>query len=190
MQLIPLLAQIGECRRCEQTLPHPPKPVLQVHEQAKILIIGQAPGRLAHQSGVPFSDPSGDRLRAWLGLSRATFYNPEQIAIIPMGFCYPGTGKQGDNPPRPECTQAWHSALLSSLIHIELTLLLGRYAVQAYWPESVSSVTAAVQQWQRFPHQFALPHPSPRNQRWVKQNPWFEAQVLPELKNRIANIIS
>lgn len=190
MSLIPLLEQIHSCRHCEQVLPYPPKPVLQAAEQAKVLLIGQAPGRLAHDTGQPFNDRSGDRLRTWLGVSRSTFYHTDNFAIMPMGFCYPGTGKQGDHPPRPECAPLWHSVLLNTLTHVQLTLLVGRFAIQAYWPENGTSVTSAVRASWPIATTVALPHPSPRNQRWLAQNPWFEAQRLPALRAHIAQLLA
>ena len=186
-----LLAEIAACTLCADALPLGPRPVLQAHPDARILIAGQAPGRRVHASGVPFDDPSGDRLRDWLGVDRATFYDPTRFAIAPMGFCYPGTGASGDLPPRPECAQRWRRPLLRALQAVRLTLVLGQYAMPYHLDPAPKSVTAAVQDWRRYwPHQLPLPHPSPRNQRWLKQNPWFAAEVLPELRQRVGEILT
>lgn len=182
-----LLDEVRACTICAESLPHGPRPVLQVGRGAKILIAGQAPGRRVHASGVPFDDPSGVRLREWMGVDEETFYDPEQVAILPMGFCYPGTGTSGDLPPRPECAPAWRQELLSQLPDVRLTLVLGQYA-QAYHLEGrFDRVTDAVLAWREgWPDVLPLPHPSPRNRAWFKRNPWFDAEVLPALRERIA----
>ena len=162
-----------------------PRPVLQVDPKARILIAGQAPGRRVHESGIPFDDPSGDRLRAWLGISREDFYDPTKVAILPMGFCYPGTGKSGDLPPRPECAEAWRDKLLQSLKHIELTLVIGMYAQRWHLPHMHRNLTETVRAWKEYgPDVIPLPHPSPRNNIWLKKNPWFSASLLPNLKEK------
>jgi uracil-DNA glycosylase len=185
-----LLRRVRACTLCAGELPHGPRPVLQLHSAARILIAGQAPGRKVHQSGVPFDDPSGDRLRAWLGITRETFYDPTQVAILPMGFCYPGTGKSGDLPPRPECAPAWRPELLAHLKEVQLTLVIGQYALAYHLPNQKASVTEAVQNWKAgWPHTVPLPHPSPRNNRWLKRHPWFEEEVLPALKGRVAEVL-
>lgn len=185
-----LLRQVRACTLCAGELPHGPRPVLQIHPSARILIAGQAPGRRVHQTGVPFDDPSGDRLRAWLGLTRETFYDPTRVAILPMGFCYPGTGKSGDLPPRPECAPAWRPELLAQLKEVQLTLVIGQYALAYHLPNQHASVTEAVQGWRAgWPHTVPLPHPSPRNNRWLKRNQWFGDEVLPELKGRVAEVL-
>jgi len=185
-----LLTSVRKCALCDG-LPLGPKPILQAHPSAKILIAGQAPGRRAHQRGLPFDDPSGDRLRRWLGVDRTAFYDATKFAIIPMGFCFPGTGKGGDLPPRPECAPAWREALLASLPDIQLTLVIGLYAHKWHLGDRRSkTVTETVADWRQFwPDIMPLPHPSPRNIRWFRQNPWFENDVLPELEQRVALIL-
>lgn len=186
-----LLTRVRACTICSEQLPLGPHPVLQIHESAQILIVGQAPGRKVHETGIPFNDASGDRLRSWLGISRDDFYDEQKVAILPMGFCFPGTGKSGDLPPRPECAQAWRAALLSYLKNIKLTLIIGRYAMAYHLPDEQSSVTEAVQSWQKYwPQQVPLPHPSPRNNLWLKRNPWFEQTLLPSLQQQVANILN
>lgn len=186
-----LLDQIHRCQECAQHLPRAPKPILQADPRASILIAGQAPGRRAHDSGVPFDDASGDRLRIWLGVDRTTFYDPAHFAIVPMGFCYPGKAGGGDAPPRPECADLWHSKLLEALPNIQLTLVLGRYALAYHLPQLGTTVTRAVEQWEDvWPDYLPLPHPSPRNQAWFKHNPWFEGQVLPTLQAQVQRLVS
>jgi uracil-DNA glycosylase len=168
-----------------------PRPVLQMHTDARILIAGQAPGRRVHESGVPFDDPSGDRLREWLGVDRATFYDPRHFAILPMGFCYPGTGRGGDLPPRSECAPAWRAPLLAGLRDLRLTLVIGRYAQAYHLPQAAGGVTEVVRAWRSFlPDHLPLPHPSPRNQMWVSRNPWFVKDVLPELRSRVRHVLA
>lgn len=185
-----LLKDVRACRLCEQYLPLGPRPVLQVGTKAKILIAGQAPGRKVHASGVPFDDPSGVRLREWLGVSVEQFYNPDLFAILPMGFCYPGTGKSGDLAPRPECAPAWRASLLAQLPNVELTVVTGRYAMD-YHLGGNSNLTAKVRDWQSgWPQLLPLPHPSPRNNLWLSKNPWFADQVLPALQQRVSDLLS
>lgn len=185
-----LLSDVRACTICAEHLPLGPRPVLQMHPRARILIAGQAPGRKVHESGKPFDDPSGDRLRDWLGVTHDMFYDPEQIAIVPMGFCYPGTGKSGDLPPRPECAPTWRKQLLARLRHLEFTVVLGQYA-QAYHFDGARSVTELVKSWQTYwPHLVPLPHPSPRNNLWLRKNPWFEAELMPLLRQRVAEILA
>jgi len=165
--------------------------VLECNSSARILIAGQAPGRKVHESGIPFQDASGDRLRAWLGISPEVFYDERKIAILPMGFCFPGTGASGDLPPRAECAPAWREELLGHLKKLQLTLVIGQYAQQYHLPGAGTTVTEVVQSWRkRSPSIVALPHPSPRNNRWLGQNPWFELELLPELKGRVAAALS
>ena len=167
-----------------------PRPIVQVSPRAAILVVGQAPGRRVHESGIPFDDPSGDRLREWLGVDRDTFYDPRRIGILPMGFCYPGTGRSGDLPPRPECAPAWRESLLAALRHVKLTVVLGRYAQAWHLDPVPASVTDAVQAWETYwPTHVPLPHPSARNQRWFKANPWFATGVLPRLRARVAKLL-
>ncbi len=185
-----LLNDVRACTACAD-LPLGPRPIVQLDHRARILIAGQAPGVRAHNAGIPFDDPSGDRLRDWMGIDRETFYDPSRIAILPMGFCYPGTGKSGDLPPRPECAALWRNKLLAKLPNLDLTLVIGQYALNWHLPESRAlSVTDAVRSWRsHMPGVLPLPHPSPRNNRWLKTNPWFEADVLPTLRERVGALI-
>lgn len=182
-----LLAEVRACTLCAAHLAHGVRPVLQIHPQARVLIAGQAPGRKVHASGVPFDDVSGDRLREWMGVTREVFYDPKKIAILPMGFCFPGTGKSGDFPPRPECAPAWRDQLLGHLRHLEVTLVVGQYAQDYHLHERQSSLTDTVQSWQSYwPKIIPLPHPSPRNNIWLSRNPWFEKELLPKLRRRVS----
>lgn len=186
-----LLAEIKACRICEAFLPYRPKPILSVSNHSKIIIIGQAPGQKAHDSGIPWNDQSGDNLRTWMGVSREQFYDTSLFGIMPMGFCYPGKGKSGDLPPRPECAPAWHAPLLHSMKQAELTILIGQYAQQFYLQDrSYASVTENVKNYADFlPGFLPLVHPSPRNKIWMKKNPWFETEVLPILKQQVAALL-
>ncbi|MFH7565061.1 MULTISPECIES: uracil-DNA glycosylase family protein [Oceanimonas] len=185
-----LLAEIRACRLCEAHLPLGPRPVVQLGTGARILIIGQAPGTKVHQTGIPWNDPSGDTLRRWLQVSREQFYDPEQIAIMPMGFCYPGRGKSGDLPPRPECAPAWHKRILAALPNVQLTLFIGLYAQRYYLGKRYSTLTENVRHWQEFaPERLPLPHPSPRNRHWLTKNPWFEQEELPVLRARVHEVL-
>ncbi len=189
--LTSLLRDVRACRICEEFLEDGVRPVLQVHSKARILIAGQAPGRRVHESGVPFDDPSGDRLREWMGVSRDTFYDAMQIAILPMGFCYPGTGRSGDLPPRPECADAWRDALLEHLSAVKLTLVIGQYAMGWHLEQRKKSLTETVRAWKDFrPACVPLPHPSPRNNLWLKKNPWFEGEVLPYVRRRVLRLLA
>jgi uracil-DNA glycosylase len=195
IQLVDLLSQVSGCTICEAHLPLGPRPVVHMESSAKILIIGQAPGRRVHESGIPWNDPSGDRLRQWLNLSSEQFYDKSKIAIMPMGLCYPGSGKSGDLPPRKECAKQWHSPLLDQLTKIELILLIGQYAQQYYLQDFDNNkkltLTTRVKQWREYlPRYLPLPHPSPRNQLWVKKNPWFIEEVIPELQNKVHKLIN
>ncbi len=189
--LATLLSEVRACTRCAAHLPLGPRPVLQLHASARLLVAGQAPGRKVHETGLPFNDASGDRLRDWLGISRETFYDARQVAIVPMGFCFPGTGKSGDLPPRPECAPAWRAPLLSHLKQLRLTLVIGRYALAYHLPDAGASLTEAVQGWRKhWPQVVPLPHPSPRNNLWLKRNPWFEQELLPLLRTRVAQVLA
>lgn len=181
-----LLKKIRNCTICKD-LPLGPNPITQFSAKSKLLVVGQAPGRITHHKGIPFDDPSGDRLRNWLGIDRDTFYDANKLAIVPMGFCFPGTGKSGDLPPRPECAEAWRTDVLDSLKSVELTLVIGKYALDWHMPElSKHTVTEAVKKWEEhWPSKLVLPHPSPRNNRWLKNNPWFEDDVIPMLQAKI-----
>jgi len=190
-ELDDLLPEILACTICAQHLPLGPRPVLQVHADARILIAGQAPGRRVHESGIPFRDPSGVRLREWLGVDEEVFYDPRLIAILPMGFCFPGTGSSGDKPPRPECAPAWREQVLRQLTSVRLTIVLGKYAQAYHLSPEARTVTEAVASWrEQWPEVLPLPHPSPRNQGWFKKNAWFETEVLPLLRERVQALLS
>lgn len=188
-----LINKVRACNLCVEHLDHGVRPIIQIHQNAKVLIAGQAPGRKVHKSGVPFDDASGDRLRDWMGINKETFYDETQIAILPMGFCYPGTqsgkGKSGDLPPRPECAATWRRELLASLNQVELTLVIGQYA-QLYHLNNKLNVTESVRSWHKYwPNLVPLPHPSPRNNMWMAKNPWFFEELLPLLKTHVAYVL-
>jgi uracil-DNA glycosylase len=187
-----LLAQVRACRACEADLPLGPRPVVQAAAPARILIVGQAPGTRVHASGIPWDDPSGDRLREWMGIDKDVFYDPARIAIIPMGLCYPGRGASGDLPPRKECAPLWMDALLACLPDIELTLLVGQYAQRRFLGAAAGGgVTPTVAGFASHgPRYLPLPHPSPRNQGWFKHNDWFASALLPVLRQRVAAVLS
>ena len=196
-----LLTQVRNCQICASELVDGVRPIVQIHPQAKILIIGQAPGRKVHLSGIPFDDASGDRLRQWLGISREVFYDAKQVAIMPMGFCFPGSyqtsaagvkkGLSGDKPPRKECAPKWHDLLLQQLVNVELVLLVGQYAQQYYLPNKPKTLTETVRQWHMFgPRFIPLPHPSPLNNIWLSRNRWFETQLLSDIQQRVANALA
>lgn len=180
-----LLERVRACTLCAAHLPLGPRPVLRASATARVLIVGQAPGTKVHASGVPWDDRSGDRLRAWLALDREAFYDESRVAIVPMGFCYPGKAGSGDAPPRRECAPAWHARLLASMPGVQLTLLVGQYAQRHYL--GTSDLTSTVRDWRAHAPRFVpLPHPSPRNVAWFVRNPWFEDEVLPSLRARVA----
>ena len=184
-----LLSQIRDCTLCAEVLPVEPRPVLQASPSSRILIASQAPGRAVFNTGIPFNDPSGVKLRSWLGVSDEQFYDEEVFAIVPMGFCYPGKGKSGDLPPRKECAAKWRGPVLESLPNIDLVVAVGSYAV-AYHAEKGTSLTQAVREWKRWhPELIPVPHPSPRNAHWLRTNPWFETEVLPVLRQRVRDVI-
>jgi uracil-DNA glycosylase len=186
-----LLAEVRACRVCAPGLPHEPRPVLRVASSARLLIVGQAPGRRVHETGIPWNDPSGDRLRAWLGVSRERFYDERVIAIIPIGLCYPGTVDGADRPPRRECAPLWQARLRAHLPHVGLTLLVGSHA-QAFHlaKRRLRTMTETVQAFERYlPDVLPLPHPSWRNTAWLARHPWFEGDVLPELRRRVATLL-
>ncbi|MHB1677950.1 MAG: uracil-DNA glycosylase family protein [Sulfuriferula sp.] len=185
--LASLLLQVRDCRACAQFLPLGPRPVLRANETARVLIVGQAPGLRVHTTGIPWNDASGIRLRTWLGIEPAAFYDAQHFAIIPMGYCYPGRGTSGDLPPRRECASLWLEHLLAKLPQIELTLLIGLYAQQHYLGDRrKSSLTETVKAWRDYaPQYIPLPHPSARNTPWFKRNPWFEHELIPLLRARI-----
>lgn len=183
-----LLREVRACTVCAAYLPHPPKPVLRAASTARILIVGQAPGRRVHETGIPWNDPSGERLRNWMQLSRDTFYDEQRIAIIPTAFCYPGTGRSGDLPPRPECAPLWHPRLRAALPNVRLTLLVGSYAQACYLgARAHRTLTETVHHYRDYlPEYLPLPHPSWHNQQWLLRNPWFAQEVLPLLQSRLA----
>ncbi len=185
-----LCAEVRACRICADFLPLGPRPLFQTSSTARILIVGQAPGRVAHECGLPFADRSGDRLREWLGLSRDEFYDPARVALLPMGFCYPGSAERGDLAPRPECAPAWRAKLLALMAEPATTVLLGRFAQVAALGSS-QSLTEVARAWRdRWPDQVVLPHPSPRNNRWMGANPWLKAEVLPALRERVRWLVT
>lgn len=185
-----LLREIRACTLCAEHLPQGPRPVVRASPGARILIVGQAPGRRVHETGIPFNDPSGERLREWMGVSREQFYDERVIALAPMGFCYPGTGAGGDLPPRPECASAWREKLLGQLRRVELTLVIGRFAHDYQWGASKRSVTDVVRNWREHaPALFPLPHPSPRNNLWLRRNPWFERELVPLMRARVRQVL-
>ncbi len=191
MDLTGLLRDVRGCTVCAEHLPAGPRPVVQVGASARIVIIGQAPGRRVHESGVPWDDPSGVRLREWLGLSAEQFYDPDVVALIPMGFCYPGSASSGDNPPRPECAPLWHEPLLGHLRDDRLEIIIGSYAQARYIENRAKTLTATVANWgQYLPRQVVLPHPSPRNNHWLKKNPWFQAETLPAVQSRVRQVLA
>ena len=185
-----LLTEVRACTICAAHLPLGPRPVLQVDARARILIAGQAPGSRVHASGVPFDDASGVRLRQWMGIGREQFYDTGLVAILPMGFCYPGAGRSGDLPPRPECAPQWRARLLASMPNIELTLVIGQYAMQWHLPDrSTGNLTETVLAWRdHWPEVLPLPHPSPRNNPWLKANPWFDLDLVPAMQERIRTL--
>lgn len=181
-----LMRRVQACTHCARHLPLGPRPVVVADPASRILIIGQAPGRAVHQSGIPWDDPSGRRLRDWMSISEKDFYDAKKVALVPMGFCYPGSGKGGDNPPRPECAPLWHESILEQLESVQLTLLLSNYALTAYLPARKKTLTDTVRSWSEYvPAYLPLPHPSPRNNHWLKKNPWFAEEVIPYLAERV-----
>lgn len=187
-----LLTEIRACQVCAANLPHGPRPVVQAGAGARLLIVGQAPGRRVHETGIPWNDPSGNRLREWLNIPSDIFYDEQRIAIVPTAFCYPGKGRSGDLPPRRECAPLWHQPLLAALPEVELTLLIGRYAQEFFLQENCkNTLTETVAAYEDYlPRYFPLPHPSPRNQSWWKANRWFDDAVLPALRERVQSIIA
>lgn len=185
-----LVTQIRTCSLCTD-LPLGPKPIVQASADAKILIVGQAPGRITHAKGRPFDDASGKRLRAWLNVSEDVFYDPAKIAIVPMGFCFPGAGRGGDAAPRPQCARHWRRPLLDAMPQIELSILLGGYALDWHiGNRDGANLTETVRKWRQYwPQNLPLPHPSPRNNRWLKRNPWFETDVIPVLQSRVRTLL-
>jgi uracil-DNA glycosylase len=187
-----LLAEIRACRLCAAHLPEGPRPVVQATSSSRLLIVGQAPGRKVHASGIPFDDVSGKRLRTWLGIDSDVFYDAHRIALVPMGFCFPGSSRAGDLPPRPECAPTWHPRLLPKLTQVQLTLAIGQYAQAGLLGERCGrTLTDTVSAWRDHLARgvLPLPHPSPRNQLWLKRNPWFESELIPVLRKEVAQIV-
>ena len=186
-----LLSQVKQCRLCENELPFEPNPILQVSSNSKILIVGQAPGIKTHEKSMPFNDKSGERLRAWLGVNTSQFYNDQLFAILPMGFCYPGRGKSGDLPPIPICADTWRKTILVKLTQVELTIILGKYAIEWHL-QSKAPITELAKQWHTLlqSNKVVLPQPSPRNNLWLKKNTWFEKDVIPLLQQKINTLIN
>ncbi len=190
-ELDQLLTRIRACTVCAEGLPAGPRPIVQAGTSAGIVIIGQAPGRRVHESGIPWADPSGDRLRQWLGLTGEQFYDADFVALVPMGFCYPGSTNSGDKPPRPECAPLWHEPLLEQLPADRLEIIVGAYAQRRYVPDREPTLTKTVARWRDYlPRQIVLPHPSPRNRHWLTKNRWFEAETLPALQARIQQALA
>lgn len=187
-----LLDRIQRCEVCKDHLPLGPRPVVQLSCRSKIVIIGQAPGRRVHETGIPWNDASGKKLRCWMGVDEATFYNPEAFSIMPMGFCYPGKAVSGDMPPRPECAPLWHPQILENFKNAPLLLLIGQYAQRYYLRKNnKTSLTETVKCYKEYlPGYFPLPHPSPRNQNWVRINPWFMEKTIPDLQHYIRLALS
>ncbi|WP_179344545.1 uracil-DNA glycosylase family protein [Winogradskyella ursingii] len=186
-----LLRTISQCDICKAHLPLGPNPIVSAHKNSKIILLSQAPGRLAHQSSKAWNDPSGRQLREWLGVNDTQFYNPENFAILPIGFCYPGKAKTGDLPPRPECAPLWHNQILEKLQNVKLTLLIGAYAQKYYLKDKMKrTLTETVSSYEEYlPEYFPIPHPSPTNRFWKAKNPWFEELVVPELRKKVKKLL-
>lgn len=189
--MIDLLRIASQCTLCAERLPLGANPVFSAAKSSRILIVGQAPGLAVHRSGIPWDDKSGSNLRDWLAVDQAQFYNPDVFGIVPMAFCYPGKGKSGDLPPSKECAPQWHQKFLAEMKQLELILLIGKFAQDYYLPSDKSTLTERVRNYKKYlPEYFVLPHPSPRNNIWQAKNEWFKATVLPELKNKVHQLIS
>ncbi|WP_460545524.1 uracil-DNA glycosylase family protein [Echinicola sediminis] len=187
-----LLDDIRACKVCEQYLPLGPNPIVSASPKSELVVIGQAPGKIVHETSIPWNDKSGDNLRNWMGIDREIFYDPTKMALVPMGFCYPGRGKSGDLPPRPECAPLWHSRLMEMMPKVKLVILVGNYAQKYYLKESAKkTLTDTVRHFRDYlPDYFPLPHPSPRNNIWQAKNPWFGEEVLPALKEKVKETLN
>lgn len=186
-----LLSSISKCSECAAQLELGPRPIVSAHAHSRIVIIGQAPGSIVHKSGIPWDDKSGQNLRAWMGVDDKMFYNPEKIALVPMGFCYPGKGKSGDLPPTKKCAPLWHQKLLTKIENVELVLLIGKYAQEYYLGDRLKkTLTDTVKNYKEYlPDYFVLPHPSPRNNIWQAKNEWFKKEVIPQLQLQVRSIL-
>ena len=185
-----LLCEIRDCRVCKDHLPLGPNPIIEANKSSKIVLISQAPGRIVHESGIAWNDQSGKKLREWLGVDNDTFYDTDNFAILPMGFCYPGKAKTGDLPPRKECAPMWHESVWDALKNVELKILIGAYASNYYLASNLK-LTEKVKDYQSYlPEFWPVPHPSPVNRFWRSKNPWFEENVVPHLQEKIQQIIS
>jgi len=185
-----LQAMIGRCELCKASFSHDPRPIVSFHPKTKIVIIGQAPGRIVHETQIPWNDVSGDNLRAWMGIEKNIFYDNKFVSIVPMGFCYPGKGRSGDLPPSKRCAPQWHSQILNYLNEVQLIILIGKYAQDYYLPDNKKNLTNTVSNYRDYlPRYFVLPHPSPRNNIWMKKNPWFAEEVLPVLKEVVSSAL-
>ena len=190
MHLPILLEQVRACAACSDSLPLGPRPLIQISRTAGLLVVGQAPGRLAHESGIPWNDRSGERLREWLSIDKTVFYDPSRVALMPMGFCFPGTGSSGDLSPKAKCAPLWHALLLGQMTDVKLTVLVGNHAFAKYLGEDFETLTDAVRAGSKLlPGRIAIPHPSPRNNIWLKKNPWFAESILPALQARVREIL-
>lgn len=191
-RLTRLAREVRACTLCAAHLPLGPKPILRVDTRTRILITGQAPGTRVHQTGLPWNDPSGERLRDWLGVDRDTFYNLDHFGVMAMGFCYPGRGRGGDLPPRPECAPLWHAQIRARLPNLKLTLLPGAYGQRHYLDTQGASLTEIVRRYRDYLPQgfFPLPHPSPRNTRWLRDRPWFEGEIVPVLRETVRALLA
>jgi hypothetical protein len=190
-KLLAILEQARACTVCASSLPLGPKPLLAGHSESRILLVGQAPGKATHLAGIPWKDRSGDRLRQWLGVTADEFYDPRRIALLPTGFCYPGSGKSGDLPPRPECAPLWHPRILPLLGNVSLTIYLGSFAFASHLGGRYKNLSEAAEDFRSLlPAVIVLPHPSPRNGMWASQRPWFENELLPALRVRVREVLA
>ena len=185
-----LLSEIRQCDICSEHLPFGPRPIIEASVKSKIVIVGQAPGIKVHESGIPWDDQSGKKLREWLGVESQSFYNTDHFAIVPMGFCYPGKGSSGDLPPRKECAATWHHSVFAAFKNVKLMLLIGTYAQQYFLPKDPANLTEKVRRFESYlPTYWPLPHPSPVNRFWRSKNPWFEAEIVPKLQRSIQELL-